>query len=106
MEGETGPEEENFGREAQKNGCSCVSEEPEGGGNEDEVADAEARLGEKDHEIDGEAAQWAASGEAQIAKGGDFGERSEGFEFAAREDEEHHAVVSEKGDSEEHEEAH
>lgn len=81
-------------------------EKPKSGGNEDEVADTETRLGKHDHGVNSESTKWAADGEAEIAERVDFGEAQEGFELAARLDEEHHAVVGEECDGEEHEETH
>jgi len=107
LEGEAGPEEQNLGGETEENRRRfVVGKVREGGGNKDEVTDAKAGLREDDHDVDGEAAQWAADGKAQVTEGGDSGEARYGVDFAAREDEEHHTLVGEEGDGEEHEEAH
>ena len=76
-----------------------------GGGDEDQVADAEPGLGEDEHDVDDEAAGGAAGGFAEVAEGGDGGEAGEGLELAAGADEEHHAEEGEGGDEEEGEEA-
>lgn len=64
-------------------------------------------MGENDHDVNGEATKGTTDGEAEVAEGGDFGEAEEErvLELAAGVDEEHHAVVGEEGDREEHEEA-
>lgn len=75
---------------------------------ENQVADGESCLGEDDHDVDGEAAEGPTDGEAEIAEGGEIGEAQDErvLELATSTDEEHHAVVGEEGDGEEHEGAH
>lgn len=64
-------------------------------------------MGEDDHGVDGEAAEGAADGEAEVAKGGDLGEAAvEGGDAAAGVDEEHHAVVGKEADGGDEEDAH
>jgi hypothetical protein len=77
-------------------------------GYENQVADGEACLGEDDHDVDGEAAEGPTYGEAEVAEGGEIGEAEDErvLELATGADEEHHAVVGEEGDGEEHEGAH
>lgn len=106
LERETAPHVNRAGIKPQENLSAVAKEIRHGGGDEDQVADAEPRLREDEQDVDEEAAGGAADGLAEVAEGGDGGEAAgEGFELAAGADEEHHAEEGEGGDEEEGEEA-
>lgn len=80
-----------------------IENESEGIGDEEEVGNAETGLGEDDHGIDGEAADGAGDGEAEVTEGGDLSKAVRRFEPAADRDQKQHAVIGDGSNGKDHE---
>lgn len=105
MEWKTTPNVEAPGSQSKNIRRRTIQQVGKGGSDEDQISDAETGLSENHKDIDCQSSERAADCETQISEGRNVLESGEGIDLPARVDQEHHAVVGEGCDGEEHEEA-